>query len=417
MTGSVALNVVIGLAFIFLLYSLLATTIMELTSTFFAFRARTLRTAITRMLENREDIPDNSNWFMRWVEDWIERFKHLVKSLLDTHEHSLVKNFYKQPSIKYLAPNRFFSKPSYISAENFSKAILDILKSEDKTESTDIEKVQKALEIKNPPDLLNGETRDHIESLLNDSQNDLVKFKLNLEQWFNDTMDRATGWYKRKMQVILLFIGFGIAILFNASTTEITRKLSKDKKTRDQLVQLATDAVKEHQTKRDSVFQLTEEQLKADLNEANTLLGLGWPYSDENFIIRQASVKGKNELAKQSDSLKQEYLIEFPYGFDTVLLKKHLKIRETKVQGQVSIVFDTLGFKLDTMCVKFWGYLLTALAISLGAPFWFDLLNKLVKLRGSVTQSSPNQSSSGQPTSSSQQNTSGETIPARLRKG
>ena len=29
----------------------------------------------------------------------------------------------------------------------------------------------------------------------------------------------------------------------------------------------------------------------------------------------------------------------------------------------------------------FWGYLLTVLALSLGAPFWFDLLNKLVRLR------------------------------------
>jgi len=30
------------------------------------------------------------------------------------------------------------------------------------------------------------------------------------------------------------------------------------------------------------------------------------------------------------------------------------------------------------------GWLITALAISLGAPFWFDLLNKLMTLRGSI---------------------------------
>ncbi len=33
---------------------------------------------------------------------------------------------------------------------------------------------------------------------------------------------------------------------------------------------------------------------------------------------------------------------------------------------------------------SFWGYLITALAISLGAPFWFDVLNKLIRMRGSI---------------------------------
>ena len=38
------------------------------------------------------------------------------------------------------------------------------------------------------------------------------------------------------------------------------------------------------------------------------------------------------------------------------------------------------------------GWLITALAISLGAPFWFDLLNKLMKLRSSVAASSTTKS-------------------------
>jgi hypothetical protein len=34
-----------------------------------------------------------------------------------------------------------------------------------------------------------------------------------------------------------------------------------------------------------------------------------------------------------------------------------------------------------------WGCLVTAIAISLGAPFWFDLLSRLMKLRGGVAKS------------------------------
>jgi hypothetical protein len=51
--------------------------------------------------------------------------------------------------------------------------------------------------------------------------------------------------------------------------------------------------------------------------------------------------------------------------------------------------FDADHIKLSkwkAFKLNFWGYLLTAFAISLGSPFWFDLLNKLVQLRGSVQQ-------------------------------
>jgi len=48
------------------------------------------------------------------------------------------------------------------------------------------------------------------------------------------------------------------------------------------------------------------------------------------------------------------------------------------------------SFKWWTVCHNFWGYFLTAMAISLGAPLWFDLLNKLIKLKSSVGQATEN---------------------------
>jgi len=54
---------------------------------------------------------------------------------------------------------------------------------------------------------------------------------------------------------------------------------------------------------------------------------------------------------------------------------------------------------------KMLGFLLTAFAICMGAPFWFDLLNKLVQLRaagkkeetGAATDNNANTSSPQQP--------------------
>ena len=49
---------------------------------------------------------------------------------------------------------------------------------------------------------------------------------------------------------------------------------------------------------------------------------------------------------------------------------------------------------------KFLGFLILAFAVCLGAPFWFDLLNKLVKMRGSGKKE---ESSSGSNTNGSGQ--------------
>jgi len=44
---------------------------------------------------------------------------------------------------------------------------------------------------------------------------------------------------------------------------------------------------------------------------------------------------------------------------------------------------------VEAWFLKILGWLITALAISFGAPFWFDLLNRLVDLRGSGKKPEP----------------------------
>ncbi|MCA9718188.1 MAG: hypothetical protein KC468_26185, partial [Myxococcales bacterium] len=47
--------------------------------------------------------------------------------------------------------------------------------------------------------------------------------------------------------------------------------------------------------------------------------------------------------------------------------------------------------KLEVLSKKLAGLLISLLAAAQGAPFWFDLLNKLVNLRGSGRRPSANQ--------------------------
>src|SRR5688572_2744548 len=107
MTGSVALDVVIGLVFVYSLYSLLTTTLVEMIASVIRLRSTFLERGIKRMLNDENGNTDKEN------------------------QTDLASEFYKQPLIKYLGSNSFFGwikKPSYLSAQNFTKALLEIMK-------------------------------------------------------------------------------------------------------------------------------------------------------------------------------------------------------------------------------------------------------------------------------------------------
>ena len=432
MFGSTALNIVIGLILIYLLYSLLATIIGEIIATALGLRARNLERAIKRMLDN-DDKGDDGNKIIAFFESLFE----LVKDFFFKNRKGLVKKFYDEPVIKHLSSNRFFSKPSYISPENFSKALVDILKRNGQGVG-DVERVKNALtnnhkienrydaiqEILNRTDSedekveeikrvfqspLETGTARHILSLLEEAKNDLEEFKVRLEQWFDDTMEQSTGWYKRNTQVILLFIGFCLASLFNASTFDIVKKLSKDKVAREQLVQMASSYIEQNDTlmayitkfRNDTAIKTGAEikvrldalldvkkGLERDIDDANTLLGIGWNIPDSLYFtplnVERDSSISKHQFVDAAHSI----VIYFPENLDFELAKKCYKVtlgeQQNAESAVVNVKFRYITYFFRQVWENVWGYLITALAISLGAPFWFDLLSKLVKIRSEV---------------------------------
>ena len=158
------------------------------------------------------------------------------------------------------------------------------------------------------------------------AEGDLQKAQANVEAWYDSTMDRVSGWYKRSTQWILFAIGLTVAIAMNVNAIAIGDYLSRNKTARETLVAQA---------------QTTS--------------------SDPNYQSRKFS-EIKNEL--QSFTL--------PIGWDGEA--NRFKARP----------FPTIA-----------GWVLTALAASLGAPFWFDLLNKFMVVRSTVKphQKSPEEAS------------------------
>lgn len=406
MFNSVVLNVFIGIAFIYLLYSLYTTIIMELINSFLGLRARNLAYTLKRMLKDEKDLKKSDVW------NYLRRFWNTILSFLGNSNLLKKSDFYtdfiNQPAIKYLSSGGIIKRPSYMHAKNFSKALLDVLKAdltkeERKNPVVAIEKkIIEYFKVENEGNTepsISSETGKYILNLLHDANDDVEKFKIHLEEWYDTTMERSKGWFRKKTQTILLIVGFILAVAFNVDTIQIINKLSKDENAQEQIVQLATAYVEENQDiidnlnalkitdsigVHDSVLLLKIDELltiKKDLDKdvaaTNTLLSLGWPdtleYDRKSIVKYYLSFK----------NAKENQTVYFPQNVDQELFKEFIFSRCKEKD------FKHMNYFWFAFGKGIWGYVLTALAISLGAPFWFDLLNKLVKLRSSTKQAEP----------------------------
>ena len=69
------------------------------------------------------------------------------------------------------------------------------------------------------------EVRNLLTYYLDQTDAALQQFRINLEQWFDDCMDRVSGWYKRRTQVILALIATIACLVFNIDTLAVADHL------------------------------------------------------------------------------------------------------------------------------------------------------------------------------------------------
>ncbi|TKC59194.1 hypothetical protein FBD94_16820 [Pedobacter hiemivivus] len=381
MFNNAALDVIIGLVFIYLLYSLFATVIAEIISTNLGIRARNLKEAIDRMLNDEKEEPGP-----------LSRFQDSFM-VLKNPDNPRIKQFYDHPEIKYLGSSGIFKNPSSFKAISFSKTIVFILSNGAENKEQITNTLNSFSSEDNAKNVFDMETAKYVNSLWKESYGDIVKFKLQLEQWFDRTMEQATEWYKRKIQFILLLLGFSLAWFFNVDTLVIIDKLSNDKEARAQMVSLAIAYTQNHKNgidappagaidkgannkSLDSLVQV-KKQLDADIAKTHTILGAGgWP---------------PTEIKVTTDSTTG--IRSYKPNIDPSALSEE----QTKAEdGPISFSqCQKWGYFFVLLYNHFFGFLITAIAISLGAPFWFDLLNKLMRLRASNKEdtNSPDNSS------------------------
>jgi hypothetical protein len=283
------------------------------------------------------------------------RGKNLEKALKNMlaskdAEKKLFKEFkdnalYKQLSQKYWGKQY---SPSYMSSDAFQSILFNVI-----LEGQGMEKLSKKLE-----DVKDENLKQVLKQFLEDANYDLHTFKRRIQKWYEDVMDRAGGWYKRSTQKILVLIGILIAIIFNADAIAIYQRLESDPKALKEVVTMAESFVE-----KDSTIYT-------------------YYYEGDSIVLNKEPVRVADEASAE----------RFQNALDQAKLMVNQELASIRAPlGMGWSYFDYKNAKWTDWAMKLLGWVVTALAISLGAPFWFDLLRKLVNIRSSGRQS-PNES-------------------------
>lgn len=380
MLSNVALNVAIGLIFVFLLYSLLATIISEFIAHALSLRPQMLFKGIQRMLEDSKQ------------------------------SRELVDLFYGHPNIKYLGdkPN---SRPSYLKTDTFTQTVIYMLRGAN-FQSGESQMAAIKATLDDPKNGIPADTLQLLNDMFADAQGDIDRFRYRIDQWFDQSMQRTSGWYKRQNQLILLIIGFVMAVIGNVDTLKIYNILSTNDKLSEQFANIAVNSQAkyapaieeirkqerervEEVNRRDTAFRIETKILTTgdsvldqaykmtldDIEKSKSVLGLGW--GGDNC-------RKCDSLHKLQDSLGKAAVAE-----KDTLKRSKIQLEQKATAKEMKSMQDLFRCDEDGKCTCFWntffskallGWLITALAISLGAPFWFDLLNKFINLRAAGTK-------------------------------
>jgi hypothetical protein len=174
--------------------------------------------------------------------------------------------------------------------------------------------------------------RDVMTACLADAGDDVEAFRDRIADWFDDSMARLSGAYTRKLQYISLGVGFALAVAFNANTLSIADHLWNTHDLGAAVSQIAGKIAA-----KDDASQAVLDQ-HPECTKGETDSGLA---------------KKMTAICAFEDALSP-----LPLGWKTV---------------PYSNPWDWL--------FAFAGWAITAVALMKGAPFWFDLLQKVMNFR------------------------------------
>lgn len=290
MLGSETLDVAIGLVLIFLLVSLFLTALVEIIESILKTRAADLERAIALMLNDPANAQNEAiNAF----------YKHpLVSALFDGDYHTSSKSL-------FFRREKGGNLPSYIPRDLFSTVAMDL----------------------QATGAAGGGLAAVLDSYRRLYGEDAARLQANLENWYDGVMDRAAGWYKRRTQKLLFWLGLTLAIALNINPMMIGQHLAATPADRAAMVQLASSTLEQ---------------------------------------------EGENDQLRRLQTAVGQ--VGLPIGWNKISVGRSFPTDKPLLS------WDWAAAAL----IALFGWVITAIAATLGAPFWFDVLNKLMVVRSTV---------------------------------
>jgi hypothetical protein len=327
MLNSPILDIAIGLSFLYFLMGLITSSINEMIMIRLESRPKKLKHAILHFLEN----------------DWGAIGQQIIAS---PYVKALQKN-----------PGGF---PSKIPANAFAQGIIDVIKAGDNLPDNinDIrEKIKTSM-------VITGEAQVWILGILDQSYGKVAHFYNGLESAYDEAMDRVKEWYTHQAKRWIFVIGLLLSILLNIDSIHIVKTLWGDKAKARELAMLTQQSM--HEISKDSIsggFILKDEKghILYQYTSSDSLTSAS--KLTENFSQENTNVKHITATLKG---------LPIPMGWNVNELQEQI-FRPNEME-QISRIL---------------GWLITAIAIYLGAPFWFDLLKNIVHVKQAIKKIKP----------------------------
>ena len=373
MLGSATLDLAVGMVFVFLMLSLVVSAVREAIEARLKARAKHLAHGLLELLGD-----------VRLVE---ALYRHPLISALYNGEYDPkavqyrgLKFFSWIPAIVgsyFRAPTNM---PSYIPSRTFALALVDLAR----TGKLDIAPPKGAPDPASAPGAVacagnampmsiyglraalsrsSGALPAGVLAALAPVSDDVEQGLDAIQKWYDGAMDRVSGWFKRDTQHILFWLGVMVAISLHVDTIYLAKFLAANPDARQRLSESAAQAAA------DTGMTRAVDALRVP-HKAPTPTGSPEPTPAEiEASLRQADVKVADAIHEVTD-------LNLPIGWN------HTRWNDFRV------------FDMRSVLTMF-GWLITAFGVSFGAPFWFDLLNKMMVIRSTVKphEKSPEESS------------------------
>jgi hypothetical protein len=292
--GNQLLDVLLGLALIFLVLSLLCSLLQEVVATAFSWRARFLERGIRSMLDGDDTRTDDAGALSRAVTE---------------------SAFVREKLRKRRLLGRQLRVPPYLPSTTFARALIETARSE------------------RWPAELPDDVERKLSELMQEAEGDVQRLKSSLEDWYDATMQRVSAWYKRRARIWLFGFGVIVAGVAHADIIDVSERLWRDDAVRTAVARQA-DRVAQAQS---------AEALRGDV---------------------------RAEIERTGDTLAAVKQFELPVGWN-------------ESNGEWSaLTLGATGRGEESAWTWLLGILLTAAALSFGAPFWFDVLSRATRVRG-----------------------------------